>query len=115
MAKEREGKTFQSNKTTDSHRNHNPSANGEGWAKSGAYKPSSFPGFKKLSDKKGNATGSHVRLSGKHGTGAIGKHTERHMHGGDMVGGADKTFRKGLPAEAPCNYKGRGKKNPDKE
>ena len=82
----------------------------DGFIKGKAYTVDSFPGQKCMSSERGNEMGSHVRMSGKHNQGARGKHNTLRTHGGDMIGGDCRTFRKGLPHEAPAPIGG-GKKH----
>ena len=82
-----------------------------GWKKSGAVKYSEMHGSKCMCEKRGNAMGSHVRMSGKQTvTRGSGKHHELH-NAGNALGTSVRTFKNTMLDVAPKHISGSGKRH----
>ena len=84
-----------------------PGANGLEWKKSGAHTMSIMAGGKGMPSDRNWINTSPGKMSTKHGTNSGDMHKSLH-HAESCLGSHTRTFKKGLPEAAPCNFKGSG-------
>ena len=81
------------------------------WKKSGAFTmKEAVPASKGLCCERGNAMGSHKRLSTSHGVLTKGKHKELH-NANKCLGGSVRSFKHTLGEVAPKHISGGGSKH----